>query len=262
MCKQNVQPIAAPGHSVASVVTDLCDSDSDSDSDCETIALHRPSLVAGNQWKGVPRSLPSLAWVAKSMSKVTPGDAVLGSASGLVQLRTENSRLREALEQAQQNAESQAIGAKDDTGANAGDRNPVDFAHLLELVKELGYGLGSFAAVDEEPFLEGNQVADETYGAISISTPRDEKCFASEGELAELREELDDSREENNDLRVALSASEAQVAAMHMSVEIGHRSSSLRQELLESKNEIAKLKAALWAKEAEVVELQFSNVVQ
>lgn len=141
---------------------------------------------------------------------ILPAEAAPRNSFGLVPyLRDENARIREAIIRLQREAEAILLASEDE----ANDSNPIDFAHLLSLAKDLGDGLGCIGIFEESVESCGEDqrrvcdVVTAPEGAISISTPRSEKreeLERSRIEAARLREECARSEAEEAELRCQL----------------------------------------------------------
>jgi len=124
-------------------------------------------------------------------------------------LRGDNSRLREALVQAQRESERFAQERGQD---GKGDRG-IDFSHLLALATEFGEGLGGFGASDAD----GSSTEQDAAGAavFSIFSPRGEAAgphdISIQDEHARLQKELQEARSENALLREELAARDAAI---------------------------------------------------
>lgn len=140
-----------------------------------------------------------------SPEKAAPSQGLMGV---VAHLRKDNARLREALVEAQREAEHLA---------SRGDAPGVDFGHLLELVRDFGDNLDC----DGDTFgLPGDAGAE----FFAIGSPRDDaeadtgglatkEAEAGEAERRRLREALDASRREADALRAFLATRDQELAA-------------------------------------------------
>lgn len=88
-------------------------------------------------------------WKRRSSTQLSSSQP-RGLAALVGHLRSDNHRLWDALSTAQQAAEACAL----DSASRPGARGVVDFAQLLELVKELGDGIGGLGQEEVEEILE------------------------------------------------------------------------------------------------------------
>jgi len=146
-------------------------------------------------------------------------------------LRSDNEKLREALVQAQREAESAMLAAEKGGYEGAG----VDFGHLLSLVKDFGDGLGGGDFWDEQeevPVAQGGQaspMSPTSAEVFSMDSPRDADDMNGDATTKALRE---------NSLQPQVEQQEDVV--------------TLRQELEASRKEAAELRALLAARDQEL----------
>mmetsp|Transcript_32572 Transcript_32572/g.52410 ORF Transcript_32572/g.52410 Transcript_32572/m.52410 type:complete len:256 (+) Transcript_32572:2-769(+) len=144
-----------------------------------------------------------------------------GGLMGIVShLRSDNTRLREALVQAQREMETLAA-----TQGDCKEVQSIDFAHLLSLVKDFGDDLGGFA----DDNLEEAQCCGRSVEVFAISSPRsdEEPSTTAESESSaddevalQLRSELEQSRLEVSELRWQLAAKDAELLTLRGGVDV------------------------------------------
>lgn len=134
-----------------------------------TVALQTPPKLAGSLAAARP-PLPALPQRLPLPSKPAPAAAPEPASmmTLVTHLRRDNARLREALVQAQRDAEEAMLQGEEGKGSG------VDFAHLLSLVRDFGEDLGALGA--EEPARAGRSAAWSAEGeveAFAIHSPRE-----------------------------------------------------------------------------------------
>lgn len=178
-----------------------------------------------------PPALPLGTTRDQKLFQPLPPEAAPRNPLGLASyLREENNRIREAIVQAQREAEAAVMSSQ--------EAKPIDFAHLLALAKDFGEGLGSIAISDEITELQcavTDSHGDGVEGAISISTPRGHKSAAAEALKSDVssgepdsthkRAELARLRTEVCSLRAKLAESEAE--AEYLRRQLGAMSGAL-----------------------------------
>jgi len=125
----------------------------------------------------------------------------------MAHLRKDNDGLRQALVEAQREAEDAVLEKESNKEAGA-----IDFGHLLALAKDFGDGLGGGLG---ETFEETTGALDSVQ-CFSLDSPRDCNEGASSAEAEELRRQLEESRREVEQLRALLAAKDAELAAAHL----------------------------------------------
>jgi len=224
-----------------------CGSDVDSDGDSAVGGMESPNKVTATPTirtvrldtdKGMTSSVSSTTSLSAATSPTTrpqvqaarpaftPAALALPSAgprpqqAGLValmaHLRKDNDKLRQALVDAQREAEEAVM--ENEENKNRSEEGGIDFGHLLALAKEFGDGLGGgLAEVGDE-----NDESLSSVQFFSMKTPRvcvQESADGSVqvksglGEAVELRRRLEESQNEVQQLRALLAAKEAELAA-------------------------------------------------
>jgi len=128
----------------------------------------------------------------------------------MAHLRKDNDKLRQALVDAQRDAEEAVL--ENDALREREDAGAIDFGHLLALAKEFGDGLGGGLGEDAA----GVEDALGSVQCFSLDSPRD--APGADGKerdstaAADLRRQLDESRSEVEQLKAMLAAKDAELA--------------------------------------------------
>lgn len=204
MCREKA-PQAGLGDEVWEAGSSSDGSDHETDSECgspqhagrASPANDRHELLASAGMKPLVFANAPVP-LRKPMSRCDPTAPQGGLLGLLTHLRNDNSRLREALVEAQRELEALA--------ARGQESNGVDFSHLLALVKEFGDGLGGFEA-------EARESCDQNAAEVfAICSPRGEA--GTEPEVTRLREELEQSQKEVAQLRAELALRDAELLTL------------------------------------------------
>mmetsp|Transcript_7358 Transcript_7358/g.13041 ORF Transcript_7358/g.13041 Transcript_7358/m.13041 type:complete len:252 (-) Transcript_7358:205-960(-) len=130
-------------------------------------------------------------------------------------LRKENAKLREALVEAQREAE--ALASQQAQASELTSGKDIDFGHLLSLVRDFNCD-GSEGADDSQ-----SDIATGAAQTFHISSPRSETdsttCSIEQTEASQLREELAAARAEIEDLHIALACQKENGASRAWEVE-------------------------------------------
>lgn len=245
MCRQQVRPDSAvstapaPRKAWAESDSESEGSGTESDAGSSDGPDYRFSPAAPRPWMGAPKQLPSLGLGPKPISSqasrprpqpaplkeeamvaapVPPRSAAPRSHAALAcYLRRENNRLRQALVQAQRQAEAAALAQPERKGSSN-----ADLSHLLELAREFGEGPGALHAWEEQPAKVQNAWASEAEveaEEMCIATPRTaRRRLTVAAQAAELRAELEVSHQEVADLQASLACREAKLAVVRQRV--------------------------------------------
>lgn len=153
----------------------------------------------------------SQAPIASSVPRDSQGELV----KLVNHLRNDNARLHEALAQAHRSLE---IVAENQAARDAAPN--IDFAHLLALVKDFGDSAGALEGFEH---VETNQ--EDAFQAFDIASPRgsengESSALPIDGDVSELKKELENMRHEMSLLRAEMSLKDAELTNLRSATEI------------------------------------------